>query len=217
MCFFNLSQNFSTGLLTRGWYLQKKIVYTWGSLSLSLLHWRRELEERSGGVGPQSGPTTQFPFSVDGPPIRRQFTDRPPSITIHLPLPTWPYPHDKPLCFASCVCVCQQPSLLRRSPLFLSRPPEISYPITGGNNFVSAHHVAYAIKQMLLRRCLHMEFKFFFFGYTILAIYNIHYLHIPPPGADCAISQGIYAHAYHTNTQVSNTVLGSSSLVVLCL
>ena len=28
------------------------------SLSLSLLHWRREQEERSGGVGPWSGPTT---------------------------------------------------------------------------------------------------------------------------------------------------------------
>jgi len=33
-----------------------------GSLSLSLLHWKREQEERSGGVGPWLGPTTQLPF-----------------------------------------------------------------------------------------------------------------------------------------------------------
>jgi len=33
------------------------------SLSLSLLHWRREQEERSGGVGPWSGPTTRATIS----------------------------------------------------------------------------------------------------------------------------------------------------------
>jgi len=35
----------------------KKNVYT--RLSLSLLHWRRQQEERLGGVGPWLGPTTQ--------------------------------------------------------------------------------------------------------------------------------------------------------------
>ena len=142
----------------KGVVLTKKKLHIPGALSLSLLHWRRELEERLGRVGPQLGPTTQFPFSVDVPPIQCRFTDRPPSITVHLPLPTRPYPHNEPLCFASRMCACQQPSLLRRSPLFLSRPPEISYPIAGGNNFVSVHCVAYAIKQMLSCRCLHMEY-----------------------------------------------------------
>jgi len=144
--FCNLLWNFGTGLLARVVLTKKKLCIPGAlSLSLSLLHWRRELEERSGGVGPQSGPTTQFPFSVNAPPIRHQFTDRPPSIALYLLLPTQPYPHNEPLCFASHMCVHQWPSLLRCSPLLLSRPPKISYPITGGNNFVSAHRVAYAI------------------------------------------------------------------------
>ena len=47
-----------------GLYLPKKKVYT--RLSLSLLHWKREQEERLGGVGPWSiGPTTQLPFSAN--------------------------------------------------------------------------------------------------------------------------------------------------------
>ena len=37
------------------------------SLSLSLLHWRREREERSGGVGPRSGPTTRLPILANVP------------------------------------------------------------------------------------------------------------------------------------------------------
>jgi len=36
---------------------EKKCIYQ--ALSLSLLHWRREQEERLGGVGPWLGPTTQ--------------------------------------------------------------------------------------------------------------------------------------------------------------
>jgi len=48
-----------------GLYLPKKIAYTRLSLSLSLLHWKREREEWSGGVGPWSGPTTQLPFSAN--------------------------------------------------------------------------------------------------------------------------------------------------------
>jgi len=42
---------------------KKKCVYQ--ALSLSLLHWKREQEERSGGVGPWLGPTTQLPFSAN--------------------------------------------------------------------------------------------------------------------------------------------------------
>jgi len=58
--FSNLPWNFSTGLLTRGCTYKKKIAYT--RLSLSLLHWKREQEERLGGVGPSLGPTTWLPF-----------------------------------------------------------------------------------------------------------------------------------------------------------
>jgi len=62
MHFYNLPQNFSAAPLARGCTYQKKKVYTRLSLSLSLsiLHWKREQEERLGGVGPQSGPTTQL-------------------------------------------------------------------------------------------------------------------------------------------------------------
>ena len=45
-----------------GVVLTKKNLHIPGSLSLSLLHWKREWEERSGGVGPQLDPTTQLPF-----------------------------------------------------------------------------------------------------------------------------------------------------------
>jgi len=52
--FLQLAANFSAGPLTRGCTYQKKIAYTRLSLSLSLslLHWKREREEWSGGVGP---------------------------------------------------------------------------------------------------------------------------------------------------------------------
>jgi len=52
MRFYNSPQNFGAGPLTRGCTYKKKIAYTRLSLSLSLLHWKREQEERSGGVGP---------------------------------------------------------------------------------------------------------------------------------------------------------------------
>jgi len=64
--FYNLPQNFGTGLLMRGCTYQKKLCIP-GSLSLSLLHWKREWEERLAGVGPWSGPTTQLP-SIDTMP-----------------------------------------------------------------------------------------------------------------------------------------------------
>jgi len=65
--FYNLPRNFGSGLLARGCTYNFFLAYTRLSLSLSLslLHWKREQEERSGGVGPWSGPTTQLPFSAN--------------------------------------------------------------------------------------------------------------------------------------------------------
>jgi len=105
--FCDLSRNFGAGSLVRGWYLQKKnCVYLGLSLSLSLLHWRRELEERSGGVGPSRVQPPNFhiwstrPLSGAGSPI-----------ALHLPLPIRPYSHNEPLRFASHMCMRQRPSL----------------------------------------------------------------------------------------------------------
>ena len=158
--FCDLSWNFGTGSLARGWYLPKFFcIYLGLSLSLSL---SPPLEERTRGEvrgsWTRSGPTTQFPYLVNAPPILCRFTDCPPSIALHLPLPIQPYSHNEPLCFASHMCVCQRPSLPVPLTLLLSRSPTISYPIPRGNNFVSVHHVAHAIEQILSRRCLHMEF-----------------------------------------------------------
>jgi len=59
--FLQLAAKLQHWTACKGLYLQKKIgVYQ--ALSLSLLHWKREQEERSGGVGPWLGPTTQLPF-----------------------------------------------------------------------------------------------------------------------------------------------------------
>jgi len=63
--------------LRGGGTYQNFFAYTWGSLSLSLslLHWRRELEERSGGVGPGQVQPPNFhiwsmrPLSCAGSPI----------------------------------------------------------------------------------------------------------------------------------------------------
>jgi len=128
------------------------------SLSLSLLHWKREREERSGGVGLRSGPTTQFPFSVNASPIWHRLASLP--ITVHLSLPT--HSLNEPLRSASCMCVRhRQLSLLRRKPLLPSRSPTNPIPhnhITRGNSFVSAPRAVHAIEQILSRRWLDIEF-----------------------------------------------------------
>jgi hypothetical protein len=68
--FCNPSRDFGTGTLARGNTYEKKFAYTRLSLSLSLslsppLE-ERAKEERSGGVGPWSGPTTRgLPYPAD--------------------------------------------------------------------------------------------------------------------------------------------------------
>jgi len=47
--FYNSPRNFGAGPLARGCTYKKKLRIPG---SLSLLHWKREREERSGGVGP---------------------------------------------------------------------------------------------------------------------------------------------------------------------
>ena len=146
----------------QGVILQKKKLHIPGahslSHSLSLLHWKREQEERSGGVGPWSGPTTQFPFLVNMSPIQRQLTSS--LIAVHLSLPT--HSLNEPLRLASCMCMhhrwlsllCHEPLLLLRSPT----NPILHNHITRGNSFVSVPRAVHAIEQILLRRWLDIEF-----------------------------------------------------------
>jgi len=140
---------------SQGVILPKKKLHIPGALSLSSIG--RE-NERSGGVGPWSGPTTQFPFSVNTFPIQRWLASL--QIAVHLSLPT--HSLNEPLCLASCMCMCHQwPSLLHREPLLLSRSPTNPIPhnhITRGNSFVSVPCAVHAIEQILLHRWLDIKF-----------------------------------------------------------